>query len=422
MKEEFLHYLWRFRLIQSPLQTTKNEKIEVLNPGLYNTDAGPDFVQAKVKIGDTLWVGNIELHIKASDWNSHSHQQDKAYNTTILHVVYMYDTDIHLENGEEVPCLELKDRFKMELLEKYEGFLKSKKWIPCSGQLAEFPKMNLTALYSRMSIERLEDKTQVILDRLEKNKNDWEETFYQVLASGFGLKVNKDIFLRLAESLPLNKVLRQQANLFQIEALLFGQAGLLQMQPFTDEYPRSLLKEYTYLARKYQLNHLPGHLWKYLRLRPSNFPTIRISQFAALVFSQQNLFSKIIEIESIEQLLDFLKISASTYWTNHYVWDKPTASSLKKISNERINLLLINVIIQFIFLYGKQRKEDDLVESSLRLLNLIPAENNRWTKCFAGEGLDLNTAFETQALLQLKTKYCDLKRCLYCPIGFYLLK
>jgi len=422
MNEDFLHYLWRFRLIQSPLFTSQNKEIVVLNPGMHNTDAGPDFILAKIKIGDTIWAGNVELHIQASDWNRHLHQNDKAYNSTVLHVVYCCDKDIRLENGESIPCVELKDKFKPELLEKYEGFLRSKKWIPCSGQLADFPKIKLNALYSRMSIERLEEKTQVILKRLEKNKNDWEETFYQVLAGGFGLKINQEVFLRLAESLSLKKVIWQHTNLFQIEALLFGQAGLLQNNSFTDDYPLSLKKEYDYLTKKYQLNHLPGYLWKYLRLRPYNFPTIRISQFAALVFSSQNLFSKIIELEKIEELIKLFQVSTSTYWDTHYVWDKKTLLSPKKLSDERINLLLINVVIPFLFLYGKQRNQEKLIDRALHYLELISGEKNKSTKGFAREGLLFHSAFQTQALLQLKARYCDLKKCLECPIGLHLLK
>lgn len=422
MKEEFLHYLWRFRLLQSSLFTTKDERIEVLNTGMHNTDAGPDFVNAKVKIGDTIWAGNIELHVLASDWNKHRHQNDKAYNTTVLHVVYTCDKDIQLENEESIPCLELKGKFNKELLEKYEGFLKSKKWIPCSGQLASFPSMNFNALYARLSIERLEDKTGAILKRLEINKNDWEESFYQILAGGFGLKVNQAVFVQLAESLPLKKVLRQHNNEFQIEALLFGQAGLLYLKPFKDEYPLSLKKEYTYLAKKHRLNNLPGHLWKYLRLRPSNFPTLRIAQFAALLAAHQNLFSRVIESETIEDLIRLFDIESSPYWNNHYVFDKPTKARPKKLSNDRINLLLINVVIPFVFLYGKQRNHEYLVERALSFLDLIPAEKNKLTANFTAEGLDFKSAFQTQALIQLKINYCDYKKCLECPVGLYLLR
>ena len=422
MKEEFLHYLWRFRLLQSSLFTQKKEGIEILNPGLYNTDAGPDFVQVKVKIGDTVWAGNIEIHVRASDWDRHKHQNDKAYNTVVLHVVYTCDMDIHLENGESIPCLELKGKFDQTLLDKYEGFLKSKKWIPCSGQLSGFPSIKLNALYSRLSIERLEDKTAVILNRLEKNKNDWEESFYQVLAGGFGLKINQDIFVQLAESLPLKKVLRQHNDSFQIEALLFGQSGLLHLKAFEDDYPIALKKEYTYLSKKYRLQILSGHLWKYLRLRPSNFPTLRIAQFAVLLSTHQNLFSKVIESETLEQLVKLFSVEASLYWEAHYIFDKPSKARAKILSDDRINLLLINIIIPFLFLYGKQRSQEYLVERALKFLDLIPAEKNKTIKNFANEGLYIESAFQTQALIQLKSNYCDLKKCLDCPVGNYLLR
>jgi len=422
MKEEFLHYLWRFRLFNQPLYTTQNEAVEVLFPGMQNTDAGPDFIQTKIKIGNTIWAGNAELHLLASDWNRHQHQNDKAYNNTVLHIVYRCDAEIELENGEPIPCLELKNKFDLALFKKYEGFLKSKKWIPCSGQLKAIPEMTFQALYSRMSIERLENKTTEILKRLEHNKNDWEETFYQVLAGGFGLKINEEIFRALAETLPLQKVLRQQKNLFQMEALLFGQSGLLDKQPFSDEYPLKLKKEYDYLAKKYQLIPLKGFLWKYLRLRPSNFPNIRIAQFAALLFNHQNLFSKILEQTNLEELKALYKVEASAYWNTHFVWDKLSRKQTKTLSDDRINLLLINVILPFIFLYGKHRNKPDLMDRALNFMHLIPAEKNKICENYRMEGLLIPSAFQTQALLQLKRFYCDAKKCLNCPVGNYLLK
>lgn len=422
MKEEFLHYLWRFRLLHYPLFTTKNEIIEVLNNGIYNTDAGPDFSQAKLKIGDKIWAGNIEIHLKASDWNKHQHQFDKAYNTTILHVVYQSDMDIQMENGEYPPCLELKGKFDEKRLEKYRDFLKSEKWIPCSGQLIEFPEMKFDALYTRLSIERLEEKSKDILIRLEKNKNDWEESFYQVLAGTFGLKINQEVFIQFAESLPLTKVIRQYSNLFQIESLMFGQSGILKDKYFTDEYPRKLQKEYAYLAKKHQLQALEGHLWKYLRLRPANFPNIRIAQFAALIFSRIGLFAQIVETEELTDLDAFFQIEASDYWTTHFVWDKQSLASRKKISRDRIHLILINAVVPFLFLYSKLRQREELVDRSLEFLENIPFERNKTTKNFLAEGLKLKSAIQSQALIQLKNKYCDAKRCLNCPIGVYLLR
>ncbi|MBN1650143.1 MAG: DUF2851 family protein, partial [Bacteroidales bacterium] len=308
------------------------------------------------------------------------------------------------------------------LFKKYEGFLKSKKWIPCSGQLNAIPEMTIHALYSRMSIERLENKTSEILKRLEQNKNDWEETFYQVLAGGFGLKINEEIFRALAESLPLKKVLRQQKSLFQMEALLIGQSGLLEKHPFSDEYPIKLKKEYDYLEKKYQLIPLQGFLWKYLRLRPSNFPNLRIAQFAALLYKHQNLFSKNLEQVHLKDLKTLYKVAASSYWNTHYIWDKPSRKQLKILSDARINLLLINVILPFIFLYGKHRNKPDLMDRALNFMHLIPAEKNKICENYRSEGLFIQSAFQTQALLQLKRFYCDTKKCLNCPVGNYLLK
>lgn len=421
MKEEFLHYLWRFHLLQNQLDTTKNEKVEVLNAGLLNSDAGPDFIQAKIKIGETVWAGSIEMHLKASDWIKHGHHTDKAYNSTILHVVYKCDTDIKLENGETIPCLEIAGKFNAELLEKYERFLKSKKWIPCSGQMANFPKIKLSVFYTRLIIERLEEKTQSILHRLETNKNDWEETFYQVLAGGFGLKINQEIFQKVAESLPLKKVLWHHTDLFQIESLLFGQAGLLQMSSFTDDYPRTLKKEYDYLSKKYNLKPEQGHLWKFLRIRPSGFPTLRIAQFAALFAAHQNLFSKVLETEKIENLRNLFNVSASTYWNTHFRWETESKFQVKKLSLDRVNLLIINVIIPFVFLYAKQRTQEKLMDRALAFLEKLSPEKNKIITNYANEGIEFSSALHTQALIQLKTKYCDKRRCLSCPVGAFLI-
>ena len=422
MKEEFLHYIWRFRLIQHPLFTTQQEEIVVLNPGQLNTDSGPDFVQAKIQIGKTIWAGNVEIHILSSDWEKHKHQYDKAYNSTILHVVYACDKHVLMENGEAPPCIELKGKFDESLFDRYIAFLNSKKWIPCSGQLKAVPGITLSALYSRMCIERLEGKTKGILEILERNKNDWEESFYQILAGGFGLKINQAAFQTLAESLPLKKVLRQQNSLFQVEAMLFGQAGLLASPSFKDEYPKALQKEYSYLSKKFLLDPMQAHLWKYLRLRPSNFPCIRIAQFAALLSKNQPLFSKIVEAETVEQIRNIFKISASSYWKTHYLFDKESSPKPKKLSQERIDLLLVNVVIPFLFLYGKQRNKEDMVDLSIAFLEQIEAENNSISKGFKAEGVAFSTAFQTQALTQLKSNYCDQKRCLNCTLGIYLLR
>lgn len=421
MKEEFLKYLWRFRLYQQPLFSTKGEKIEIIKPGLPNSNAGADFLEAKVKIGDTVWGGNIEIHVLSSDWNKHRHQKDKAYNNTVLHVVNTFDADVYLENGEELSCIELKEKYDPDLLNTYEAFMNSKKWIPCSGQISTFPEINFQSFYSRLLVERLEEKTDNLNHSLVRNKNDWEETFYQVLAGGFGLKINQEMFSQLAESLPLKNILRQKNSLFQLEALFFGQSGLLETASYTDEYVIKLKKEYALLAKKYNIVPLAGHLWKFLRIRPANFPTLRIAQFSAFLFKHQNLFSKIIEIEKFKDLKQLFQIEVSAYWKNHYIFAKSTKNHSVSISTERINLQIINSLLPIMFLYGKVKAIEPLKERSLSFFELIPSEENSIIHSFKNEGIMINSAFQSQALLQLKSKYCNFKKCLDCPIGSFLL-
>lgn len=421
MKEEFLKNLWRFRLYHQPLFSTKGEKIEIIKPGLPNSNAGADFLEAKVKIGDTVWGGNIEIHVLSSDWNKHRHQKDKAYNNTVLHVVNIFDTAVYLENGEELSCTELKEKYDPDLLNTFETFMSSKKWIPCSGQISTFPEINFQLFYSRLLVERLEEKTDNLNQRLVRNKNDWEETFYQVLAGGFGLKINQELFSLLAESLPLRNILRQQNSLFQLEALFFGQSGLLEISSETDEYVIKLKKEYALLAMKYNIAPLAGHLWKFLRIRPANFPTLRIAQFSAFLFKHQNLFSKIIEIERFEDLKQLFQIEASAYWKNHYFFAKNTKRHAVSMSTERINLQIINTLLPVIFLYGKIKKIEPIVERALSFFEIIPAEENNIIQSYKNEGIMINSAFQTQALIQLKSKYCNFKKCLDCPIGSFLL-
>jgi hypothetical protein len=421
VKEEFLKYLWRFRLYHQPLFSTKGEKIEIIKPGLPNSNAGADFLEAKVKIGDTVWAGNIEIHVLSSDWNKHRHQKDKAYNNTVLHVVNIFDTAVFLENGEEISCIELKEKYDPDLLHTYEAFMSSKKWIPCSGQISTFPEINFQLFYSRLLVERLEEKTDNLNQRLVRNKNDWEETFYQVLAGGFGLKINQELFSQLAESLPLRNILRQQNSLFQLEALFFGQSGLLDIASHTDEYVIKLKKEYALLAKKYNIVPLAGHLWKFLRIRPANFPTLRIAQFSAFLFKHQNLFSKIIEIEKFEELKQLFQLEVSAYWKNHYIFAKSTKNHAVSMSTERINLQIINTLLPVLFLYGRIKKIEPLKERALSFFELIPAEENNIIRSYKNEGIMINSAFQTQALIQLKSKYCNFKKCLDCPIGSFLL-
>jgi len=421
MDEKFLHYLWKYRLFIRQLQTTDGDLTEINNPGEHNTDAGPDFFNARIKIGDTLWAGNVEIHVNASDWIKHGHQQDKAYNNIILHVVLNADETICRENGETIPTISLEGKFDYSLYERYLDFMNSRNWIPCEHSIAIAERFTVDAWLERLLVERLETKTQSIDAMLRQNRNNWEETFYQAFARNFGFRLNSLPFELLAKSLPLKYLGRHKNSLLQVEAMLFGQAGMLGVN-FIDEYPQSLQKEYYFLQSKYSLKPIDGHLWRFLRLRPSNFPTIRLAQFAQLIVKSSALFSKIIESHTLNPIVSLLEVECEDYWQQHYVFDKPSVGRLKKLGADAIDLLLINTVASFLFLYGKQMDNPELRDKALEYLYEIAPERNSVIQHFAGAGLKAGNALQTQGLLQLKAEYCDKKRCLDCAIGHALLK
>ncbi len=422
MTEELLHHLWKFRLFnQLGLLTITNEHIEILNVGEHNHDAGPDFFNSKIKIADTLWAGNVEVHIHASDWKKHAHQHDKSYDNIILHVVYHADEQIYRASGEAIPTLEIASRIASFYYQNYLKFKLSTDWIPCEKQIRMVPAIVLNATLDRLLVERLEEKSTVISRMLNVNKMNWEETFYQVLARNFGFKTNALPFELLAKSLPLLVLGKQKSSLLQIEALLFGQAGFLE-EHFQDRYPQQLQNEYVFLKQKFKLHPIENHLWKFLRLRPVNFPTVRIAQFAKLIYDSVHLFSKIMEAEELITLKQLLNMEVSDYWKSHYLFDKTSAIRAKKLGDDSIQNLIINTIVPFLFVYGKARGEEIYVERALRLLEELEGENNSVINNWKSLNVPTERAYATQALLQLKNKYCDEKKCLHCSIGNYLLK
>lgn len=422
MNEEFLHHIWKFRLFdQLDLKTTAGELVEIEKPGEHNFDAGPDFFNGKIKVGDTLWAGNIEVHINASDWKKHFHQNDKAYDNIILHVVNNADVQLYRASGEAIPTLEINDRIGKKLYQNYQNFKSSSDWIPCEKQIASVPELIINSTLDRLLLERLERKSKTITDRLALNNNNWEETFYQLLARNFGFKTNSEPFELLAKSLPSKMLAKHKNNLLQIEALLFGQAGLLDKH-FEDKYPQTLQNEYIFLKQKFKLNSLDGHLWKFLRLRPVNFPSVRIAQFANLIFHSSHLFSKMIEAEKFEDLKILLNVNVSEYWETHYVLDRSSKKKMKHLGDEAINNILINTIIPFLFVYGKQKAEEKYVDRALDFLEHIDGESNSIISKWESLKLPIKTSYSTQALLQLKNEYCSHKKCLSCSIGNYLLK
>ncbi len=420
--EEFLQYIWENRLFSADnMKTVIGEELEIINVGKRNTDSGPDFFNAKIKIDDTIWVGNIEIHKNASEWNKHNHQSNKAYNNVILHVVENSDSPIFRSNGEEIPVFVLK--YPSHLKTNYQNLLDAKTWIACENQFHKIDPIILQLGFNRLMVERLENKTEEILTRLQQNNSDWNTTFYQVLARMFGFKVNALPFELLAKSLPLEVLAKHKSSLFQIESLLFGNSGLLNDQLLGDEYYLNLRDEYAFLYKKYKLKGIESHLWKFMRLRPGNFPTVRISQFAALIHRSHGLFSKIIEIEDLDILKKLFKVEASEYWNVHYSFNKKSKrNSIKELGETSVNMLIINVVIPFLFVYGEKQNKEYLKNRALEFLEKLPPEQNSIVEKWEKLGVNARSAFESQALLQLKNKFCERKKCLNCQIGVKLVK
>ncbi len=417
MTEDFLHYIWKFKLFDfTDLHTQHKEKVRIINAGEHNTHAGPDFFNAKIKIGKTTWAGNVEIHTKSSEWFKHHHQKDKAYKNVILHVVFEND----LNGSDNMPTIELKNIINSNIHRNYLSLIQSSSRIPCQNHIHTIDEFYIKSWLDRLVIERLERKTASILSSLKMNHNNWEETFYQFLARNFGLKINAEPFELLAKSLPVKVLAKHKNNLHQIEALLFGQAGLLNRK-FKNEYPNALKKEYRFLQKKFSLKPIELHLWKFLRLRPANFPTIRIAQFAQLIFQSSHLFSKILECKTVKELDKPFNINTSAYWDTHYNFDTPSTNKKKKLGKTAVNTIIINTIIPFLFIYGKQKANNAYQKKALQLLENIPSENNNIIKNWQQLKVRTKSAYDSQALLQLKNEYCNNKKCLYCVIGNKIL-
>ena len=421
MNEFFIHYLWENKLLKPALETTDHSVVQILYPGSRNHNAGPDFLNARIKIDETIWAGNIEIHTLASDWYKHHHDQDLAYENVILHVVYSADKTVYDSLKKPLKTLEIKDKYPTEVLLKYRSFIDSKQWIACENRLGSVQRFTWLSWLDRMIAERLEHKTSVVFDLLSKNNNDWEYTFYQLLLSNFGFKVNQAPFERLAKIIPLAVLLRHRDNLFQIEALLFGVAGLLNKE-FEDEYPKNLKKEFQFLSHKYNLSSLQAQEWRFMRMRPVNFPTIRLSQLAALIQKNGQLFSNIRYAETVEEVQSIFEVQASEYWTNHYQFDKISPGKPKALGKSAIKLLLINAVVQCLFAFGKTHQNQSVKDKALMLLEAVAAENNNLIRKFEQAGLKVTNALHSQALIYLHQSYCKPRRCLECRIGHVLLR
>ncbi len=420
MKEEFLQFIWKNKLYDKDhLKAHNQDKIEILNSGSHNFDSGPDFFNAKIKINDTIWAGNVEVHVNSSDWYRHNHHKDKAYDNVVLQVVHTHDKNIERTNGQEIPTLELK--FDKELLNSYESLLKNESWIPCENQMQEVDLFVKQSWLAKLAIERLEEKSERIDVLLKQTRNSWEEAFYIQLARNFGFKLNSDPFELLAKSLSINYLAKHKDNLLQIEALTFGQAGFLNDEN-GDKYYSQLRKEYLYLQNKFKLKPIENHLWKFLKSRPANFPTIRIAQFSMLIHKSAGLFSKIIETKSLKDFYKLFIHNPSDYWEKHYLFNKESVKRSKIIGKSAIDILLINTVIPFLFVYGKAKGIEELKTRAVSLLENIKPEKNAIVTKWANLDLKAINAFDTQALIQLKNEYCNAKKCLNCQIGNDIIK
>lgn len=420
MTEELLQYLWKFRLYKPGLYSTYDgQALEIIHPGLHNFDSGPDFFNAKVKIGDTLWAGNVEIHQNSSDWNRHGHHTNKAYDNVILHVVAQNDTEVRNSSGIVIPAWELP--VEQYHLRNYESLLKNHHWIPCEPFLNQVNKLEVNNWVERMTIEKLETKMVVIRQMLNQYRNDWDEVFYVLLVRNFGFGINGQPFELLARHTPWKIVLKNNDKLIRLEALFLGQAGFLSDLIYEDDYVRALHQEYCFLSQKYQLNLVPQFHWKFLRLRPSNFPTIRLVQLAQLFYQSNAFFSRILATGDIESLVRLFSVEASEYWNNHY---RPGAESInqsKHMGKSSVDLLIINTIIPLVFAYGKLRDNDSFCEKALNWLDSMKAENNTIINGWRRIGISAENASQSQGLVFLKQQYCLHHRCLHCRIGHLVI-
>ena len=415
MNEAFLQFIWKFGLFDKNLfKTTDNECISVIDAGKINNNAGPDFFNAKIKIGEIIWAGNIEIHVNASDWKRHKHDSDKSYDNVVLHVVKNADCDVFRSNGSKIAVLELK--YDLELENRYRNLLSAQTWVACQNYVRNVEIFKVKHFLSRLLVERMEERSAHISKILDETKNDFKQVFYRLLFRAFGFGVNALPFELLAQSTPLAAISKHRNSVFQMEALLFGQAGFLNDTP-ADDYQSQLQAEYRFLQNKFSLKPIENHLWKFMRLRPTNFPTIRIAQLAKLLTQTDGLLSKMTVFEKPDELSDFFEFNASEYWDTHYNFGKQTAKRAKSFGKKSAEKIIINLVVPYLFAYGKAKGVENYSEKALYLLEIITAEKNNIVAGWESIGIKVDNAFYSQALIQLKTMYCNDKKCLQCTIG-----
>jgi len=421
MQEEFLHYLWvNKKLPFTQLKTHLNENLEINHFGQYLQNAGPDIFNAQISINQQKWAGNIEIHIKSSDWYLHNHEKDANYDNVILHVVWENDTPIFRKDNSEIPTLELKKYVTLSEINKYKSLITSKSWINCENQITEIDGFIWSNWLESLFLNRLERKSEVIDKRLQETNYNWEAVFFEMLAKNFGLNTNGDCFLQLAQSIPYSIIRKESFNPENLEALLFGKLNLLE-ENLEDEYYSKIKNHWKYLKLKYNLKEEFGLHPQFFKLRPDNFPTIRLSQLVYLISNKQNLFSQLILANSYPEIKDLLKSETSEYWKSHYNFSKTCKKKNKVLTSQFIDLLIINTIIPIKFSYEKNLGKLNFDELIL-LLEAIPSEKNSILEKFSEFKIKSANAFQSQSLLELKNEYCKINKCLKCAVGLQLLK
>jgi hypothetical protein len=421
VKEDFLHYVWQYKKFDfSNLKTVNGESLSISNVGNYFQKSGPDFFNAQITIENQKWAGNIEIHIKSSDWYLHHHEKDDNYNNVVLHVVWEHDTPIFRKDNSEIPTLELKQYVSKEVLENYQSLVSKKSWIYCENQIKMVDDFIFQGWKERLFFERLERKSIPIQKLLEETDNDWEAVLFCLLSKNFGLNTNGETFLKMAQSVPFSIIRKEGFEVENLEALFLGRTDLIPIDA-EDNYTKDLKSMYDFISHKYQLQKIILSPVQFFKHRPDNFPTIRLAQLAMLYHQESNLFSKVISINKLKDFYSLFDTETSDYWLTHYQLDKKSVKKKKKLSKSFIDLIVINTIIPIQFAYAKSLGNENS-ETILELIREIKPEKNAIIQKFNQFGLDSINAFDSQSLLQLKNEYCNMSKCLQCNVGIQLLK
>lgn len=416
MNERLLQYIWQFQCFHhSALLTEEGELLRVIHPGNFNSNQGPDFLNARIVIGSATWAGSVEIHIYSSGWRDHQHSKDKNYENVILHVVWQHDADLQLP----FQTLVLENRISKLLLNKYTELMQAPGFIPCEKSIGSVDRMTWTSWKDRLLAERMQARTETVFAFLKENNNHWEESCWWLIAKNFGQRLNSEAFLAIARSIPLKVLAKHKNQLLQLEAILFGQAGLLE-QPFAENYPKLLQREYRLLKRKYGLKPISISLL-FMRMRPSAFPSVRLAQLAMLIHNKEHLFSLLRKADTIHELKDILDITANDYWHYHYLFDEMSVYKKKNLGRQMSENIIINTIVPLVFAYGVYNSDEHIKDKAIQWLEKTGAEKNAVIKGFEYAGISNSNAFDSQALLQLKNEYCLKKRCLECAIGNRIL-